>query len=78
MIAATAALAIKISFTAIRPGRSALFRSNWATTPRSEFASMGTRLHLTVCWESIYHTVHGLARVVGVQGADHGRPVSAQ
>ena len=40
MMAATAALAIRISFTAMRPGRSALFKSSWATTPRSEFASM--------------------------------------
>ena len=40
MIAATAAFAIRISFTAMRPGRSDLFKSNCATTPRSEFASM--------------------------------------
>ena len=40
MMAATAAFAIRISFTAIRPGRSTLFKSNCATTPRSELASM--------------------------------------
>ena len=40
MMAATAALATRISLTAMRPGRSDLFKRSCATTPRREFASM--------------------------------------
>src|SRR5216684_899813 len=40
MIAETAAFAMRISLTAMRPEPSAFFKSNCATTPRNEFASM--------------------------------------
>ena len=50
--------------------RPRFFSRSWATTPRSELASMVRDLRLLVGREDVDHTIDGLAGVVGVQRAE--------
>ena len=71
MIAATAAFAIRISFTAIRPGRSDSFQKQLGDDAAKRVCQHGARLRLSVGGKSVHHTIHRLAGIVRVQRAEY-------